>query len=479
MLNTENLEEYFNDANNNNNKNNARKFTNFKLNNNNSNNASNNNINNSREQHLRDSINGYEQQNTERLAEKLEPYLNNSNSKQITPAFSNNSNNNSFKNPSPPQKKLANNFANGLVTSQEEKFNNNNNNNFNNNTKIINGNTRKPYDTIIAGSFEKESFATASDSVSLNSADDHNNLEIQNKSYRPNNLNGNNSFNANNNIVNSQSLNNLNTNKPSKILLKIDENPKKNLQFQLDDKSKEKEQLDKEAKFKAKEKPMKSRNNQSTFAKNPSQSYAEPYYASFPPNDRPPKVPLSYFGFSQYSPREIMYPYVVPSNYGPLAPYIPAAAFPYQRYNHIFSKDTNINFESTDFLLSDQTNSHIPNLTIPHHITNKISQSTINSTNNINKTDNNNNNKLKTKYSYVQSKYLNGTTNPAKLNIMTNTNNNNNTQYYNDYDYNSPTGVLSYNLLLRPLILDDKNPSLHDLLYYDTFKNKDGKSTDG
>jgi len=42
------------------------------------------------------------------------------------------------------------------------------------------------------------------------------------------------------------------------------------------------------------------------------------------------------------------------------------------------------------------------------------------------------------------------------------------------YPFHSPSGALQYNMWMRPLILDEKNPSLHDLLYYENFqRNKD------
>ena len=52
--------------------------------------------------------------------------------------------------------------------------------------------------------------------------------------------------------------------------------------------------------------------------------------------------------------------------------------------------------------------------------------------------------------------------------------------YFNNFNlYHSPAGILPYNIYLRPdhfPIVDDKDPSLHELLYYDSQKKKDGKS---
>ncbi len=54
---------------------------------------------------------------------------------------------------------------------------------------------------------------------------------------------------------------------------------------------------------------------------------------------------------------------------------------------------------------------------------------------------------------------------------------NNSNKYKNNYwPYYSPPGILPYNYWARPPypIVDKKDPSIHDLLYYDTFRVKDG-----
>jgi hypothetical protein len=54
---------------------------------------------------------------------------------------------------------------------------------------------------------------------------------------------------------------------------------------------------------------------------------------------------------------------------------------------------------------------------------------------------------------------------------------NNSNKYKNNYwPHNSPAGILPYNYWARPPypVVDKKDPSIHDLLYYDTFRVKDG-----
>ncbi len=363
-----------------------------------------NSSNNSREQYSIDSFDDFDQ-------EKVEHYYRNK------PETSYNNNiNNRKSSPNPMNKKITSSL-NNLSINEEEKYNN-----------IPNNSLKKPFDLEI---YEKDSLVTASDSISLSSIQEDQNNGIENNNFnrvsKPLNNNlalalGNSNNNNNHtNVINFNSHNNNNNNKNSKVILKVDENiSKKNIinsKVQIEDTNKLKE-LEKE---KQKEKQMKSRNNQSTFAKNPSQSYAEPYYASFPPNIRPAKIPISYIDFNQFSPREIVYPYIIPTNLGPLgpiAPFVPTT-LPYHRYEPIFTNNS--------------TNKNNKNI------------------------DNNNNNNI-------------NNSNPVHFN----------NNYYNDYDYSSASSMLQYNLWMRPLVLDDKAPSIHDLLYLENFqRNKDGKSNDG
>lgn len=131
---------------------------------------------------------------------------------------------------------------------------------------------------------------------------------------------------------------------------------------------------------------MKSKNNQSSFAKNPTQSYSDQYYASFPTAFKHPRggvMPL----IDPYTGAPIapyMYPYVPPMfpTYGYPNPYNP-----YMKNSLFYAKKGS----------------------------------------------------------------------PRDLNSM--------------YPYNS---VHPYNNWPRPNLYDDKDPSIHELLYMDKFKNQDG-----
>lgn len=465
MPNGEDFDDFYDDVNSNNN--NYKKFANYKLNKTNSN-------NNSREQYSRDS---YDYENNSERFEKPDTHnhingnASNTNLKQFTPANSIPSNNSSYKT-SPVNKRLAQNL-NNLAANQDDKLS------IVNTNLVFNSNHnsyRKATFDSNANSFEKDSVTTASDSISLNSTQDnseagHNNNN--NYSNRLNIVNNNNNSNkqykpSNNNQNSNQYSNNTNQNlntsintkiqapngvknpkvvskseektaKPNLPNLKLEENKTSNTTSNTTNKLKE------AATTIVKEKQMKSRNNQSTFAKNPTQSYAEPYYASFPPNTRPPKLPVSYYDFTaQFSPREVIYPYIVPSTLGPLAPVIPAA-YPYHRYEPNFNTISN----------SESNFKSLP------------------------KNKNNNKYAPKNSNNFITNKYLSTERTEQAKPLNKNTSNYNN-PYYNDYDYNSPTGVYSYNLWMRPLILDEKNPSIHDLLYYETFhRNKDGNLIDG
>lgn len=141
----------------------------------------------------------------------------------------------------------------------------------------------------------------------------------------------------------------------------------------------------------------KTKNNQSSFAKNPTHSYSDQYYASFVPGYKPQlRQP---------------YPFIDPYVYPPqaFAPFLqPPYGYPYQ-----FNR-----YDESIFL-------------------NNLSKSNANlASNNYPTIKNPKNNSFRNK---------NG----------------------------SPTGILPYNYWMRPPVLEEKDPSIHDLLYLDTFRNKD------
>jgi hypothetical protein len=170
---------------------------------------------------------------------------------------------------------------------------------------------------------------------------------------------------------------------------------------------------------------LKTRNNQSSFAKNPTNSYSLQYYGSFPQNVIKPKFKVPPF-IEGLSPRELVYnyPYMLPAAAPIIAPIpIPAAyaPLPYHRYNN--KKE-----------VAPKVDTHLHK--------------------------NNNNNKYNDKKNQF-----------------------NTTDYlYNYYpypspysEYYSPAGILPYNIYIKPdYPNDDKDPSIHELLYYDSQRNKDG-----
>ena len=143
---------------------------------------------------------------------------------------------------------------------------------------------------------------------------------------------------------------------------------------------------------------IKTKNNQSSFAKNPTNSYSEQYYSSFPDGVKPIyKLPPYYNGVSpRMYPFGAMPPQFPPFGYPGYPPVYPPV-YPYHRY------------DDNDY---DKSN---------------------------NKKGNHKKN------------------------------------YHSDYD--SPAGILPHNFWMRPQVYDNKDPSLHELLYYDNFRNKDSKKS--
>ena len=169
---------------------------------------------------------------------------------------------------------------------------------------------------------------------------------------------------------------------------------------------------------------LKTRNNQSSFAKNPTNSYSLQYYGSFPQNVIKPKFKVPPF-IEGLSPRELVYnyPYVLPAAAPIIAPIpIPAAyaPLPYHRYNNNKKE------------VAPKVDTHLYK-------------------------NNNKNNDKKNQFNTTDYLY-------------------NYYPYPSPYsEYYSPAGILPYNIYIKPEYPnDDKDPSIHELLYYDSQRNKDG-----